>query len=131
MLGRVNFNSRPREGANCPTSPLFWAAAAFQFPPPRGGEHFCLVVLFISQISIPAPARGRTWLTCRIPAYSYFNSRPREGANAQRLPAVGVVADFNSRPREGANTKSREKAVRAKFQFPPPRGGEPVALCPS
>ena len=76
------FNSRPREGANRPR-------------PARGrGE----------PISIPAPARGRTW---------------------QPLRACLTVIDFNSRPREGANLGAFTLLLPlSRFQFPPPRGGE-------
>ena len=61
----------------------------------------------LEKISIPAPARGRTpaLLSLSWPC-SYFNSRPREGAN-QGLPFL---------PPAG------------KFQFPPPRGGEPEKI---
>ena len=103
MHGR-NFNSRPREGAN--------------------GSVREVIIVF--QISIPAPARGRTGPGCLLHCVVNFNSRPREGANrcftcqlsqfqqfqfppprggehrpGQR-PTVQRL-DFNSRPREGAN----------------------------
>ena len=56
------------------------------------------------KISIPAPARGRTFgvakqLTQRI----NFNSRPREGANRCPPASSRLGPYFNSRPREGAN----------------------------
>ena len=53
-------------------------------------------------ISIPAPARGRTFSAESTPNRCYFNSRPREGANEERELFLSV----------------------AQFQFPPPRGGE-------
>ena len=58
--GNINFNSRPREGANLPQS-LRQNTRQFQFPPPRGGERVTICI-------------GRH----RI---KNFNSRPREGAN--------------------------------------------------
>ena len=80
---RHNFNSRPREGANGEWLGDSGQAEIFQFPPPRGGERlFYSSEIFSSyfnsrpreganlrwwqrcswpcQISIPAPARGRT-----------------------------------------------------------------------
>ena len=75
----------------------------FQFPPPRGGErppHFVGAKL---KISIPAPARGRT---------------------AARIAAGDSASYFNSRPREGANIVSYKGKLYRSFQFPPPRGGE-------
>ena len=54
-------------------------------------------------ISIPAPARGRTHTIFVSPHARNFNSRPREGANGEPVFAV-----------KEADT----------FQFPPPRGGE-------
>ena len=98
----------------------------FQFPPPRGGE-----------------PRTRSPAT---PTHSYFNSRPREGANAPGGHVPHIARYFNSRPREGANIfgplaprrarisipapargRTIQKANEADydvFQFPPPRGGE-------
>ena len=39
------------------------------------------VLLGRMEISIPAPVRGRTFVTPLNLILSYFNSRPREGAN--------------------------------------------------
>ena len=36
-------------------------------------------------------------------------------------------SNFNSRPREGANSYNYDTDGSYKFQFPPPRGGEPFA----
>ena len=82
MIQALNFNSRPREGANRASLPGLsaWQISipapargrtlayayrtsrhVFQFPPPRGGEHPDSVAYCASvTISIPAPARGRT-----------------------------------------------------------------------
>ena len=105
----LDFNSRPREGAN------------LQHHSENLGD----------RISIPAPARGRTYgLTRRECISCNFNSRPREGANGlhflPHLHANGFqfppprggergipmyyinTQDFNSRPREGANCKTAQ-----------------------
>ena len=120
------FNSRPREGANTGQSAYALSAYIFQFPPPRGGER-----------SRPRPRRRS----------ADFNSRPREGANHAAVDAVEKLAIsipapargrtsarrqsephgeyFNSRPREGANLLALLVDQRLDgFQFPPPRGGE-------
>ena len=73
-------------------------------------------------ISIPAPVRGRT-STCgkSCPRVTYFNSRPREGANS--VPELEDTRgdDFNSRPREGANGHFLlANHLPMLFQFPPP-----------
>ena len=102
----------------------------------------------IRDISIPAPARGRTFTlmgAAQVSGYfnsrpreganfpgflslsagKYFNSRPREGANSQHTGTVCDTCDFNSRPREGANLMPFSRSMHRKaFQFPPPRGGE-------
>ena len=101
----------------------------FQFPPPRGGEHTHVpawgrVEHFNSRpreganypgwlpadsadISIPAPARGRTISARgRTPHGEHFNSRPREGANGHTAHQTASGRYFNSRPREGANCKT-------------------------
>ena len=123
-----DFNSRPREGANPSAVAAELYPNEFQFPPPRGGERgpcspwasgedfnsrpreganiSAFYGVDLDDISIPAPARGRTFLggKCQrvfkisIPApargrtkcsdetmkFSHFNSRPREGANQRR-----------------------------------------------
>ena len=76
-----NFNSRPREGANPKPTAHAGNHQIFQFPPPRGGELLKI---------------------CKAGPLRYFNSRPREGANQADVAARRAVI----------------------FQFPPPRGGE-------
>ena len=77
----------------------------FQFPPPRGGE--------------PASAPGGN-------AGHYFNSRPREGANAVFSGVQRGPVDFNSRPREGANTyQQAELKIREDFNSRPREGANP------
>ena len=124
-MSRLNFNSRPREGANerggvyvggrsisipapargrtnprCPEDGQY----PFQFPPPRGGELAAGDVVWVPSISIPAPVRGRTGvtedardvLTISIPA-------PVRGRTPALRGEIPPGRDFNSRPREGAN----------------------------
>ena len=143
-----DFNSRPREGANVSKSRSSSSANSFQFPPPRGGERFMQGKQFenasfqfppprggepggnpvtdIDDISIPAPARGRTSASMRFPLVFVFQfPPPRGGEPLPGLGAVGgvvisipapargrtrherigvsVATNFNSRPREGAN----------------------------
>ena len=99
------FNSRPREGANRPR-------------PARGrGE----------PISIPAPARGRTWQPLRACLTVIdFNSRPREGANKREyLKELGLEISIPA-PARGRTITLCKIWFRYIFQFPPPRGGEPL-----
>ena len=106
-MGFSNFNSRPREGANdrVKLSPV---------------DHL---------ISIPAPARGRTFYSLHVHTPGYFNSRPREGANVRRELALDDVEISIPAPARG-RTEEMEKMVEAcEFQFPPPRGGEPHPEC--
>ena len=98
------FNSRPREGANRPR-------------PARGrGE----------PISIPAPARGRTWQPLRACLTVIdFNSRPREGANLGAFTLLLPLSRFQFPPPRGGEHGITIHRRRPKlFQFPPPRGGE-------
>ena len=125
-----NFNSRPREGANncTPTSSRITRISIpapargrtgggggltqglyISIPAPaRGRTRRISAVIFPNQISIPAPARGRTLVVTFQPSRSYFNSRPREGANFALYAGLSAVK---------------------LFQFPPPRGGELSAVC--
>ena len=80
------------------------ASADISIPAPARGRTCGKASISLHTISIPAPARGRTHnIASNFKFRRYFNSRPREGANhAQRV-----------RPRSDFI-----------FQFPPPRGGE-------
>ena len=105
---RADFNSRPREGANRPR-------------PARGrGE----------PISIPAPARGRTWQPLRACLTVIdFNSRPREGANLGAFTLLLPLSRFQFPPPRGGERKKSTGVNRWNvFQFPPPRGGERIVL---
>ena len=55
-------------------------------------------------ISIPAPARGRTYVVFHVPrAQTISIPAPARGRTAAVLGRLGVLDYFNSRPREGAN----------------------------
>ena len=63
----------------------------------------------------------------------HFNSRPREGANAPGGAAPTGGSDFNSRPREGANAMWRDCAGLDYISIPAPvrgRTGRPPKCCP-
>ena len=100
----------------------------------------------MQHISIPAPARGRTGVATATSDWShYFNSRPREGANASAMtfklsprisipaPARGrtsrafrpfaITINFNSRPREGANVVDSEGISVSIISIPAPARG--------
>ena len=101
--GDVDFNSRPREGANDPA----------------------VLRQRLGAISIPAPARGRTACRrCRRSARPISIPAPARGRTSARLSPCALT-DFNSRPREGANAQTHRAGLFILFQFPPPRGGEP------
>ena len=99
----MNFNSRPREGANSKVFPRT------SLTPP---------------ISIPAPARGRTLVKVALGGACYFNSRPREGANMGELTSCSPSKFQFPPPRGGEQGKEALTDAGKIFQFPPPRGGE-------
>ena len=100
-----NFNSRPREGANIPDDVRREVVQISIPAPARGRTGKVTAEIRRSGISIPAPARGRTSPgDLHSQRRFYFNSRPREGANGM---CCGTPPG------------------RSGFQFPPPRGGEP------
>ncbi len=128
----IGFNSRPRAGGDCASgrtprkrpnvsipAPAQGATrrtrrypcprCLFQFPPPRRGRPDPVAMnVPRGTVSIPAPAQGATISAstpCRMP--SCFNSRPRAGGDPPRPGHTGLLA---------------------KFQFPPPRRGRPVAV---
>ena len=83
-----------------------------------------------SLISIPAPARGRTWQPLRACLTVIdFNSRPREGANLFPSFFNPFLVDFNSRPREGANELQREHEHRVPHFNSRPREGANCLYC--
>ena len=96
------FNSRPREGAN-------------------DGQR---VVIIRDQISIPAPARGRTY----CPATNRHGWRisipaPVRGRTSAAGQRPGCWPNFNSRPREGANRKLRCRFDATTISIPAPARG--------
>ena len=129
----INFNSRPREGANESWMPALGTTGKFQFPPPRGGEpDFCMIHSSADPISIPAPARGRTAGGSPHGAGpGYFNSRPREGANLRLISAARWRYQISiPAPARGRTLPNKKARPQNGFQFPPPRGGEPRPKVP-
>ena len=98
-----HFNSRPREGANNGTPSAGGLPSNFNSRPREGANLSWRTSNLVHGISIPAPARGRTWPLCWAVWGCYFNSRPREGANLLTNSRISTMIYFNSRPREGAN----------------------------
>ena len=85
--GEENFNSRPREGANPEMHQLAHTMPISIPAPARGRTVMIGNAKEICAISIPAPARGRTGINLDdFKGIFYFNSRPREGANAEISP---------------------------------------------
>ena len=121
--------------------------AIFQFPPPRGGEqrfqrHAAGGFYFNSRpreganrwwlfrrgykdISIPAPARGRTvgWPAERRKTIFQFPP-PRGGEPANgKIYTSGLMISIPA-PARGRTPTQGQQFPTAQFQFPPPRGGE-------
>ena len=163
-----DFNSRPREGANIGGLDVLVSDLNFNSRPREGANAIFVVAAEMYDISIPAPARGRTdtirALSALIefqfppprggepgkwgsaPAVSYFNSRPREGANCTNMHLLGIQnisipAPARGRtdgsiaqvcreeisipaPARGRTDMNINKLLAEIFQFPPPRGGE-------
>ena len=107
-----------------------WMLLSFQFPPPRGGELHLLDLLgLVLLISIPAPARGRTFPAMVANSRDgNFNSRPREGANWIQHTNAQRRRDFNSRPREGANVWSVHLRRLYGISIPAPARGRTLPL---
>ena len=102
----IDFNSRPREGAN---------------------DTAVGTTMQQNIISIPAPARGRTMARPALVEFNGFQVPPPRGGEPFCIPHLLKQPDFNSRPREGANPcATAYLQIMLIFQFPPPRGGEPT-----
>ena len=147
-IERTNFNSRPREGANKGSPLTSFYQRAFQFTPPRGGKPgFTDLFTTVEFISIHAPARGQTLKDDTAALYGKFQFTPPRGGKRAAGAAVQTCSYFNSRPREGANQgirrvrdPYRQISIHAPargqtsspshcpqnilFQFTPPRGGK-------
>ena len=79
----------------------------FQFPPPRGGEHPAPSKNPVQRISIPAPARGRTGTGLTRHRGLEFQFPPPRGGEPPNWAGRGIPTRyFNSRPREGANAEA-------------------------
>ena len=104
------FNSRPREGANIGFQAQGDSARNISIPAPARGRTFDTTFLALAfQISIPAPARGRT-STERLTCYGMEISipAPARGRTPSGAWCSWGSSDFNSRPREGANSKTAQ-----------------------
>ena len=143
------FQFPPPRGGEPQAARIAGTSMEFQFPPPRGGERSHTPACSKwSTISIPAPARGRTICDRGRRVGRYFNSRPREGANRRGEPRrpgarISIPAPARGRTSPGAGKRPVGISIPAPargrtvgggcsggdlsvFQFPPPRGGEPV-----
>ena len=85
------FNSRPREGANPETrGPRL--PHRFQFPPPRGGERLARNANnYFGIFQFPPPRGGEPCGGIDEAISCYFNSRPREGANARDTQPASTI----------------------------------------
>ena len=92
--------------------------------PARGRTPLLEMVDDTTDISIPAPARGRTSGFHRRSQRAYFNSRPREGANMEKMVEVCETEFQFPPPRGGEHGITIHRRRPKLFQFPPPRGGE-------
>ena len=145
----IDFNSRPREGANSTRYTRMIPRTKFQFPPPRGGERRCadsqrprlyfnsrpreganphLVQLHPAvAISIPAPARGRTGVTKMVTSpIPHFNSRPREGANGRHGEQRGHLLISIPAPARGRTLPFLQKCPLNHISIPAPARGRTV-----
>ena len=106
----MNFNSRPREGAN-PSGgyPENQFDELFQFPPPRGGEHtFHVMVIQGKGVQFPPPRGGEPEQICCPVCFFVFQFPPPRGGEPPVSGRVRKRVNFNSRPREGANSKTAQ-----------------------
>ena len=95
----LSFNSRTREGCDAYFD-TFGLTLWFQFTHPRGVRLSLVVLVLTLIVSIHAPARGA-------------------------MPVVTVsmlMSSFNSRTREGCDADASLKEQEVKFQFTHPRG---------
>ena len=118
------FNSRAREGrdfkSRLPLQPLLRfqftrprgarpevrcageVTPSFQFTRPRGARRQQVFPpLRVVLVSIHAPARGATQQTECCQCCWCFNSRAREGRDADKTARKNAIKGFNSRAREG------------------------------
>ena len=102
--GSIIFQFPPPRGGEHSTSGKFTSISLFQFPPPRGGEHLAAKQKRDIDISIPAPARGRTDSPRCIVVSGIFQFPPPRGGELT-LDVANAAAIINSRPREGANAR--------------------------
>ena len=114
------------DGPNCSRfQPLF------QFPPPRGGEPSSRYSSgHRSAISIPAPARGRTPAQGLISRCVLFQFPPPRGGEPRENVWKPTPTYFNSRPREGANLRRAIQLVLSMLiSIPAPARGRTQWSC--
>ena len=104
------------------------AASEFQSTLPRGERpNFVSSVVFLSFISIHAPARGATLIhnSCDVFLFN-FNPRSREGSDPELLLPYRFFGHFNPRSREGSDTSAFSMMISSSsFQSTLPRGERP------
>ena len=124
----------------------------FQFPPPRGGEPEARRGEAVPgqnntsrpregatrresrdfqtlEISIPAPARGRTGASTRHNGIDIFQFPPPRGGEHPHDDSNDGEVYFNSRPREGANDGSIAQVCREEISIPAPARGRTCTFC--
>ena len=79
----LNFNSRPREGANRSEGRSGWPRSYFNSRPREGANDFQLPAQAVQVISIPAPARGRTTYFGALILPETFQFPPPRGGEQQ------------------------------------------------
>ena len=80
-------------------------------------------------ISIPAPARGRTKAGFEKEVWQIFQFPPPRGGEQLAKYYEYVVKYFNSRPREGANFPEHPKTNRIPISIPAPARGRTSGGC--
>ena len=103
-----NFNSRPREGGDTALAQNEAKTEKFQFTPPRRGR----------------PGWKATWKNVK----SFQFTPPRRGRPSSFGNSTISPVNFNSRPREGGDANVAPTAGKdGRFQFTPPRRGRPAS----
>ena len=105
---REHFNSRPREGGDTALAQNEAKTEKFQFTPPRRGR----------------PGWKATWKNVK----SFQFTPPRRGRPSSFGNSTISPVNFNSRPREGGDANVAPTAGKdGRFQFTPPRRGRPAS----
>ena len=119
---RSSFNSRSREGSDCCVGQHIRGDLRFNSRSREGSDCKNTSHEDITNVSIHAPARGATglylplWRQRRVSIHA-----PARGATYHLLADVEAHR-FNSRSREGSDANNVEVHVQKVFQFTLPRG---------